>query len=98
LPISEKYENYAKKVLNLLNNSEIRTLIDDRSEKTGKKIRDAETRKIPFMIIVGEKEEAEGTLSVRKQGTGDLGTFTPEDFIKLVEKEIKELTEFSSDN
>jgi threonyl-tRNA synthetase len=94
LPISEKYENYAKNVLNLLNNSEIRTLIDDRSEKTGKKIRDAETRKIPFMIIVGEKEESEGTISVRKQGTGDLGTFTPEDFIKLVQDEIKELTEF----
>ncbi|MFN2394413.1 MAG: threonine--tRNA ligase [Bacteroidales bacterium] len=94
LPISEKYENYAKKVLNLLNNSEIRTLIDERSEKTGKKIRDAETRKIPFMIIVGEKEENEGTLSVRKHGKGDLGTFTPDDFIKLVEDEIKELTEF----
>jgi threonyl-tRNA synthetase len=94
LPISEKYENYAKKVLNLLNNSEIRTLIDERSEKTGKKIRDAETRKIPYMIIVGEKEENEGTLSVRKHGKGDLGTFSPEDFIKLVENEIKELTEF----
>lgn len=94
LPISEKYENYAKKVLNLLNNSEIRTLIDERSEKTGKKIRDAETRKIPFMIIVGEKEENEGTLSVRKHGKGDLGTFTPDDFIKLVNDEIKELTEF----
>ncbi len=94
LPISEKYENYAKKVLNLLNNSEIRTLIDERSEKTGKKIRDAETRKVPYMIIVGEKEENEGTLSVRKHGKGDLGTFTPDDFIKLVENEIKELTEF----
>ena len=94
LPISEKYENYAKKVLNLLNNSEIRTLIDERSEKTGKKIRDAETRKIPYMIIVGEKEENEGTLSVRKHGKGDLGTFTPEDFIKLIDHEIKELTEF----
>lgn len=94
LPISEKYENYAKKVLNLLNNSEIRTLIDERSEKTGKKIRDAETRKIPFMIIVGEKEENEGTLSVRKHGVGDLGTFTPEDFIKLVNDEIRQLTEF----
>ena len=94
LPISEKYENYAKKVFNLLNNSEIRTLIDERSEKTGKKIRDAETRKIPYMIIVGEKEENEGTLSVRKHGKGDLGTFTHEDFIKLVENEIKELTEF----
>ncbi len=94
LPISEKYENYAKKVLTLLNNSEIRTLIDERSEKTGKKIRDAETRKIPFMIIVGEKEENDGTLSVRKHGEGDLGTFTPDEFIKLVNEEISKLTAF----
>jgi threonyl-tRNA synthetase len=94
LPISEKYENYAKKVLNLLNNSEIRTLIDERSEKTGKKIRDAETRKVPFMIIVGEKEENEGTLSVRKHGQGDLGTFTPEGFINLVKDEINNLISF----
>ncbi len=94
LPISEKYENYAKKVLLLLNNSEIRTLIDERSEKTGKKIRDAETRKIPYMIIVGEKEENDGTLSVRKHGEGDLGTFTPEEFVTLVKKEIQQLTAF----
>ncbi len=93
LPISEKFEKYAKKVLNLLNNSEIRTLIDERSEKTGKKIRDAETRKIPFMIIVGEKEENEGTISVRKHGVGDLGSFTPDEFIEFVNKEIKEITE-----
>jgi len=94
LPISEKYEEYAKKVLTLLNDSDIRTIIDERSEKTGKKIRDAETRKIPFMIIVGEKEEADGTLSVRKHGKGDLGTFTPEEFLKLVNDEIKELIAF----
>ncbi len=94
LPISEKYEEYAKKVLNLLNNSEIRTLIDERSEKTGKKIRDAETRKIPFMVIVGEKEEKEGTISVRKHGEGDLGTFTPDEFVRLVEEEISKLTAF----
>lgn len=94
LPISEKYEEYAKKVLTLLNNSEIRTLIDERSEKTGKKIRDAETRKIPFMIIVGEKEESEGSLSVRKHGKGDLGSFTIDEFVKLVESEVHEMTEF----
>ena len=94
LPISEKYENYAKNVLLLLNNSDIRTLIDERSEKTGKKIRDAETRKIPYMIIVGEKEENDGTLSVRKHGEGDLGTFTPEEFVTLVKKEIQQLTAF----
>ncbi len=94
LPISDKYQDYAKKVLNLLNNYEIRTLIDERSEKTGKKIRDAETRKIPFMLIVGEKEASEGTVSVRKHGQGDLGTFTIEDFVKLVQDEINSVTEF----
>ncbi len=91
LPISEKYAKYAKKLLSLLNNYEIRTLIDERNEKTGKKIRDAETRKIPYMLIVGEREEAEGTLSVRKHGEGDLGTQTIEEFVKLVEKEIQRL-------
>ncbi len=94
LPISEKYEEYGKKVLTLLNDAEIRTLYDERSEKTGKKIRDAETRKIPYMVIVGEKEEAEGTLSIRKHGAGDMGTFTPEAFIKLVQNEISQLTAF----
>ncbi len=88
LPISDKYQEYAKKVLTLLNNLEIRTLIDERSEKTGKKIRDAETKKIPYMIIVGEKEEAEETISVRKHGKGDLGGFRIEDFVKLVNEEI----------
>ena len=91
LPISEKYEKYAKKVLNLLNNYEIRTLIDERSEKTGKKIRDAETRKIPFMLIVGEKEEASETVSVRKHGEGDLGVFSIEAFAKLVEEETQRM-------
>lgn len=88
LPISEKYENYAKKVLHLLNNYEIRTLIDERNEKTGKKIRDAETRKIPYMLIVGEKEESEGTVSVRRHGHGDLGTHSIESFVKIIEEEI----------
>ncbi|MDR4988822.1 MAG: threonine--tRNA ligase, partial [Bacteroidales bacterium] len=88
LPISEKYEKYAKKVLNLLNNYEIRTLIDERNEKTGKKIRDAETRKIPYMLIVGDKEETENTVSVRKHGEGDLGSFSIEEFVQLIENEI----------
>ncbi len=91
LPISEKYEKYAKKVLTLLNNYEIRTLIDWRNEKTGKKIRDAEMRKIPFMLIVGEKEEAGDTVSVRKHGEGDIGTFTVEEFVKMVEQEVSKL-------
>ncbi len=88
LPISEKYQKYAEKVLNLLENSEIRTLIDDRSEKTGRKIRDAEMKKIPFMVIVGEQEEKDGTVSVRKHGEGDLGVFKIEDFISLINKEV----------
>ena len=88
LPISDKYQNYAKKVLNLLENSEIRALIDSRNEKTGRKIRDAEVSKVPYMIIVGEKEEKEETVSVRKQGHGDLGTFAIEDFISFITKDI----------
>jgi threonyl-tRNA synthetase len=91
LPISEKYHNYSKKVLNLLNNYEIRTLVDERSEKTGRKIRDAELQKIPFMLIVGEKEEKENTVSVRQHGKGDLGTFSIEDFASLVNKEVEEM-------
>jgi threonyl-tRNA synthetase len=88
LPISDKFQKYAKKVSELLENSEIRALIDSRSEKTGRKIRDAEISKIPYMIIVGEKEENEGTVSVRKHGEGDLGTFAIEDFIEVIEKEV----------
>lgn len=90
LPISEKYIDFAKKVAELLNNSEIRALVDERNEKTGKKIRDAEIAKIPFMLIVGEKEEAEGTVSVRKHGQGDLGSFSISDFVNLINEEIKE--------
>lgn len=89
LPISEKYQKYAEKVLELLNNSEIRAGIDKRNEKTGKKIRDAELNKIPYMIIVGEKEERANTLSLRKHGQGDLGTITIEEFVIMVQKEIK---------
>ncbi len=89
LPISEKYQEYAKKVLNLLNNVEIRALVDDRNEKAGKKIRDAELMKVPFMLVVGEREEAEGTVSVRKHGQGDLGPQKIEDFIRFVQTEIK---------
>lgn len=97
LPISEKYQKYTEKVLHLLENSEIRALVDDRNEKTGRKIRDAEVSKIPFMVIVGEKEENEGTVSVRKHGEGDLGTFTIDEFISLIEKEIsKTIVEFNS--
>ena len=89
LPISDKYQIYTEKVLHLLENSEIRALVDNRSEKTGRKIRDAEVSKIPFMLIVGEKEENEGTVSVRRHGEGDKGTYSIEDFIALIKKEIE---------
>ncbi len=91
LPISEKYQEYAEKVLTLLKNSEIRALVDGRSEKTGRKIRDAEMKKIPYMLIVGEKEEGEGTVSVRKHGGEDLGTYSVEDFAKMVNDECEQL-------
>ena len=88
LSLSEKYENYSKKVLNLLENHEIRALTDHRSETMGKKIREAEVNKIPYMLIVGEQEENDGTVSVRKHGGEDLGTMTVADFAKLVNEEI----------
>jgi threonyl-tRNA synthetase len=88
LPISEKFNDYSKTVLNLLNNSDIRTLIDDRSEKIGKKIRDNELKRIPYLLVVGEKEVEAGTVSVRRQGEGDKGVMKPEEFINLVKAEI----------
>lgn len=80
LPISEKFTSYAEEVKALLEDHDIMGAIDNRDEKIGRKIRDAEVKKIPFMLIVGEKEMAEGKLSVRKHGEGDLGSFTPEEF------------------
>lgn len=88
LSLSEKFEKYSKKVLNLLENNEIRALADNRSETIGKKIRDAETGKVPYMLIVGEQEAKDETVSVRKHGQGDLGTMTVSEFIKLVKKDI----------
>ena len=93
LPISEKYLDYAKKVAQVLDNSEIRALVDERSEKTGKKIRDAELMKIPYMLIVGEKEELDGTVSVRKHGQGDLGVFSMSDFISHITDETRKQLE-----
>ncbi|MEY4215847.1 MAG: threonyl-tRNA synthetase [Bacteroidota bacterium] len=89
LPVSEKYNDYAQKVLELLNNSDIRGLVDERNEKVGKKIRDAEVNKYPFMIVVGEKEAESATLSVRQRGSGDLGTMKIEDFADLVIGEME---------
>jgi threonyl-tRNA synthetase len=89
LPISEKYHDYAEKVLNFLNNYDIRTLIDSRNEKIGKKIRDNELKRIPYLLIVGEKEESEGTVAVRKQGEGDQGTMKLETFRDFITHEVK---------
>jgi len=90
LPISDKYMDYSKEVLNSLKISDIRAEIDERSEKTGRKIRDAEVRKIPFMLIVGEREATEGKVSVRRHGGEDLGSMSLEDFKTLTHKEIIE--------
>lgn len=94
MPISEKYNDYAKKVLNFLNNSDIRTLIDERNEKIGKKIRDNELKKIPFLLIVGEKEAENETVSVRKQGEGDQGSMNVNEFKDFILKEIHSQVEF----
>ena len=89
LPISEKYEEYAKKLLESLNNSDIRGLIDMRDEKIGRKIRDAEMKKIPYMLIIGEKEMSEGMVSVRKHGEGDLGSMSVQKFENQLINETK---------
>lgn len=88
LPISDKYMDYSKEVLNSLKISDIRAEIDERSEKTGRKIRDAEVRKIPFMLIVGEREAAERKVSVRRHGGEDLGSMSLEEFKTLTLNEI----------
>jgi threonyl-tRNA synthetase len=89
LPLSEQFNEYAQEVLKLLKNYDIRGLVDERAEKIGRKIRDAELNKIPFMLIVGEKETKEKMLSVRQQGEGDLGKFSVEDFSNLIHNNIK---------
>ena len=89
LPISKKHNEYAKKVLNFLNNSDIRALLDDRNEKIGKKIRDNELKRIPFLLIVGEKEAENDQVAVRKQGEGDIGVMSLEEFVNFVNSEVK---------
>ena len=96
LPISEKYHDYANKVMQLLKNSDICGRIDQRSEKTGRKIRDAEVSKTPYMIIVGEKEEKEGTISVRKHGGENLGSMKIDGIIETINKEIEKITKFNN--
>ncbi len=89
LPVSEKYNEYAKKLSGLLKNYDLRALVDERNEKVGKKIRDTEVNKIPYMLIVGEKEVESGQLSVRKQGDGDIGSYSIEDFAKMIQEDIE---------
>ena len=91
LPISNKYEKYSKKVLNLIENNEIRALLDNRSETTSRKIRDAELSKIPFMIIIGEKENDKDMISLRSHGGKDYGMIKLEKFFHIIEKEIKDV-------
>jgi threonyl-tRNA synthetase len=89
LPISEKFNDQAKEAAELLKECDIRTIIDERNEKIGRKIRDAEMAKTPFMLILGEKEAVAGTLSVREHGQGDLGSMTPKQFQALVQERIQ---------
>ena len=93
LPISEKFNDYAQKVAAYLNTQDVRTIVDDRNEKIGRKIRDNEMKHIPYILIVGEKEEAEGKVSVRRQGQGDQGIMTCAEFAKKIQDEVREMTE-----
>jgi threonyl-tRNA synthetase len=88
LPISEKYNDHAQNLLNVLNKYDIRALVDDRNEKIGRKIRDTEIGKVPYMLILGEKEIADQTVAVRKHGEGDLGVMPVEQFAKMINEEV----------
>lgn len=91
LPISEKYADYAEEVIKNLQENDIRGFVDNRDEKIGRKIRDAEVKKVPFMLIVGEKEQDDKTVSVRKHGEGDVGTLTLGDFVEKFKADVKEM-------
>jgi threonyl-tRNA synthetase len=91
LPISDKFNDHASELSYLLENYDLRALVDDRSEKIGRKIRDNEMSKIPYMLILGEQEVKKGLVSVRKHGEGDLGSMKVEDFVSLINKEIEDL-------
>jgi threonyl-tRNA synthetase len=96
LPISEKFNDYAKQVSEYLNNNDVRAIVDDRNEKIGRKIRDNELKRIPYMLVVGEKEMNEGTVNVRKQGQGDNGTQISmkfEEFANKINEEVRQMTE-----
>jgi len=89
LPISDKFTGYAKNVQNKLKIADIRVEIDERSEKIGKKIRDTELMKVPYMIVIGEKEVNEEKISVRRQGKGDMGSKNLDEFIEILKEEVK---------
>jgi threonyl-tRNA synthetase len=88
LAISDKFNDYAKNVSELLKNSDIRAFVDERDEKIGRKIRDAEIRKVPYMLVVGEKEVESNTVSVRRHGQGDLGSMSLDQFQKHLNDEV----------
>jgi threonyl-tRNA synthetase len=90
LPISDKFLPYAKTVLQTLKKADIRAEIDDRSEKIGKKIRDTELSKVPYMLVIGEKEMQEGKVAVRRQGKGDMGSADIETFVQSLSSEIRD--------
>jgi threonyl-tRNA synthetase len=89
IPVSDNFNDYAKQCMNTLKQHDVRVSVDDRSEQLGGKIRDAETSKIPYMLIVGEKEENDNTVSVRRHKKGDLGTFDFSEFINRITEEIE---------
>ena len=91
LPISEKFNDYAKQLQAYFDEQDVRAIVDDRNEKIGRKIRDNEMKRIPYMLIVGEKEAAEGTVSVRKRGEGDQGSMKFEDFAKKINEEVRNM-------
>jgi threonyl-tRNA synthetase len=91
LPISEKFNNYAYEVAKQLTDADVRVTVDDRNEKIGRKIRDNELRRIPYMLVVGEKEAENGEVSVRKQGEGDKGTMKIATFAEAIAEQVKNL-------
>jgi threonyl-tRNA synthetase len=93
LPVSEKYNEYAQKLLKYYDEQGVRAVLDDRNEKIGRKIRDNEMKRIPYMLIVGEKEQADGTVSFRQQGGGEQGVMKFEDFAAKINEEVRQQTE-----
>lgn len=91
LPISEKFNDYAYAIAKELNNQEIRVQVDDRNEKIGRKIRDNELKRIPYMLIVGEKEAENNQVSVRRQGEGDKGSMSVTDFANMINEEVDKM-------